>query len=556
MRAFIDSLFVLLLIAVVIFSIPCHPGIGPDDPATIVKYAHQLQTTAHLPIDNTNASHRVGVYGVYALFVDLVKPVKYLTLVTTGIFLAMLVFLYFILRGYNQNIAFFVCASLGLAKVVLQEACVVMGDVITTFATNAPLLIYFSIRFKTNVNNKSIKFYGLFAGLFFIWAFLAKESIAFYLPLVGVLIFHDWKNTSLRKFWIYTTGTFLGLFGLILVWYFLKTGNPFFRFLIVNNSDSDIIPSVPELLMRLTYQPFQMLVENYETGLLALLALIQILRKDLSAQEEFFRQYLVFTLAMWWFSTMSLSYWKVVPLVPRLWMPMMIPLAINAACGAYYIATASLSSLSKKQISLTIAAFWVVALLLLRLSYNEYLLNAIPQFFFKTFIHYTLISGFLIFCIWFPPFQTNTIKQAQGLIIICACLFFQLSYQVFNFWWWLQTPDKRTEYDVEKDAIERIEKNHPEGRTLVNRTLAANYEIYTDFKPLTLTPYNIILPNELKAGDYLLVDKHLVTNGYTGAESVHQKQIIDSIPAFITNPPLFGFKKTWENRRHVIWVKE
>jgi len=272
-----DVFFVLLLGFIFLFIMPMHHGFSIGDDADYIlcaaghadRYSYfwnRLGTWVPISI-------AMKVFGYYG---------KNLTYVPTFCFLLFLSGVYAALRLWDRTIGLFAVAILGCTRFLLQNASTVNSDIMITIMANAPVLMYFAYTVHPDKDKSGMaKWWGGAAGILFVLASMTKESIAFYIPLFAVLAIGDFWIGRYKDFWIaMILVSITGIIG-ICTFYWYATGD-FFRtyhlsalHFVIYSTPAD--PTYVEIIKRLTYQPFQFLLENYGFGSLLLFSSLNFL---------------------------------------------------------------------------------------------------------------------------------------------------------------------------------------------------------------------------------------------------------------------------------------
>jgi hypothetical protein len=129
------------------------------------------------------------------------------------------------------------------------------------------------------------------------------------------------------------------------LWFYLAIGEPFHKFRMANNAIAqyslDTLEktwktweqlTAKDLLYRYTLQPFTFFILDYTMGLLGMLSLF-FLWHYRKFSNGFWGLYLIIPLVVWWFFPQRLDPFYPMRLTYRLWLPLMVPLAIAAGHG-------------------------------------------------------------------------------------------------------------------------------------------------------------------------------------------------------------------------------
>ncbi|WP_460879192.1 hypothetical protein [Pontibacter rugosus] len=135
---------------------------------------------------------------------------------------------YTYLLGFKKDIeAAFALILLVLNFYFLYFVNFLYPDNVVAFFALAAAALYYTAK-KAPSASKSWKGIAFMVCLFV--AYLAKETAALVLPFFILSAIYAWfKNKSLRHFWIAAAATALFLGSVYLLYYYIETGNPFFR---------------------------------------------------------------------------------------------------------------------------------------------------------------------------------------------------------------------------------------------------------------------------------------------------------------------------------------
>jgi hypothetical protein len=488
----------------------------------------------------------------------------------------LLVLVYCVLSPFNKVIALFSAALLGVSNVMLTGAASVMSDMPSALMSNAPVLVYFVFisQWSRGIESNARRL-GLISGLLFVAAVLTKESVVFFVPLFTYLAYGDRKSGKIR-FWknmfaIVTAGAIV-ICGL----YAWKTGNPFYRLAAVNGgcSQSDCNyahASWLQILKRISYQPLQFLVEDYGFGIMFFFSLLHIFRRSVSAEARFFKIYLVFVLGMWWIGPQGLP-WNPVALVHRLWLPVMVPLVINAAFILYDAVNGLINPAERKRLLIIAAAGMLILAINLYWLHKAYARVNEPDYFLQTGIIYGLVfvlfaSAFMmpraVVSYYLPspasllfPVLVLTLTGVQG-IEASAAVVTELMHL---------TPassgiNHGDDYKQEQEAVLFVESLHP-ACILTDYNLAKRYHIYDNFGPAyPFVAWCYADSNNIPASAYMLINKPRLeisrrnineTLIYTSTNGSDSNGIV---PDYAYNPEHYGFVLIKAGNTHDVWQK-
>jgi len=326
----------MMVILVVVISKSWHEGIKFCDSATTVQCAVSLVKDATVNYWSIYAT-RIGSYIFQSFYVLIFGVNDSITWVTTCQFLILLGFLYFFLKKYNRKIALYAVALLGCSTLMIKEATVVGGDMMLALCVNVPVIIYWWIKSQGEQRVDWLKWWGIVAGACWVLAFYTKETAVYYLPLMMLFSVQSYRKKYQIGFWMYFWCTLIVMGILTMGYFYFQTGNPFQKIALARENCEYYANLVPhrvlktwgEVLYRITLEPISFFVHEVSMGILGILGIAYLIcsRKK---SESFWTWYLIIPLMMWWITPLWLT--------ARLWLPIMVPLAIAAAHVLYDLA--------------------------------------------------------------------------------------------------------------------------------------------------------------------------------------------------------------------------
>ena len=546
--------FILLLLAVVFFALPWHQGFTVGDCGDYLNAANQL-LHGNWDIQNNFYANRIGTYLPYAIGMKLFGFGTWLTLITTIEFLLLLSVIYYTVKRYNTSIAFMACSLLGTSAIMLQNASVVMGDMASTLCCNAMVLCYFYFTFYAGQKQTNQKRWGISVAALFFLSFLVKESVVFFLPFMLWQYFKSRKNETQKIFWKYAFGTIVLLVLTLLLAYLIKTGNPFYRIIAVEtgptSSDCNYVnASWLTILNRITWQPFQFLTQNYTFSFLLLLSFLQLFqyRKDASIQEKFFQHYFIFSIAMWWMGSQSLTSYNPVSLVHRIWLPLLVPMAINAS---FFITALRKGTTTNPIYSvLFIFVFLLFTFWSLFISIGIYANSNIEQTsaFISIAVRDTILGSVVIFSLYKSKLFTTT--SIMGYLLFIAIIIFPVKSCLESVLW--RYLNFKSKYSLQKEMLDYATSYKPKS-ILTDYWILKGYPIYLGFdKKFHFVNYTEV--DTFSNNTYLLLNK--ITQ-FELEKNINETRIFtkakNKIPDFVLQPTKHGFILIKENETNLLY---
>lgn len=587
----LDKIFILLLALVVHLSIPWHEGIKFCDSATYVYAAKQF--VANQSINHQNIySSRVMVWLPYAAYIFFFGVNNYITWVATLELCVLLCTVYFLLRNYQQRVAIYSAAFLGFSTLMIREGTETMGDILLTLLINLPVLIYW--RYIKNGEYPQAFKYGIIAGVCWVLAFYTKESAVYYLIVClcfSALAWHKKLKHDIR-FWCWFWLVLL-LSAIATLWfYYAQTGDPFHKLMLINknitahaaSSFHRVWKTHGELLCRLTFQPVVFFTYDHAMGLLGMLAVFYLVHSRKSP-DAFWRWYLLVPLAVWWLFPQKLVPYYPMWLTHRLWLPLMVPLAICAAHGMK-VFTARQETKPERilliviGISLVIIPWiffgiqdppdkkrvvlygMVVLFLMAALCAREDEISRLRKavttaVLFFTFLAYA--SGrfpewgaaapfFLLLA--FVIHESKSLRKIALIVVMAPSLY----YNIDRFFWTRQKSD----FSQVKELIEFVNNKKGSGSPVVLASSCfVEYTRLFDRGNLHFFPYEDDRANNIRHDVYLILDMMLVNSKYLskGAEEAY-KNLPGTSFRFETQPEELGFALLKEDERYRVYYRQ
>jgi hypothetical protein len=557
----LDICFILLLVCVYVQASVTPYFLCPGGSASYLYAAHDL-SLGHINLSDNFYANRIGTTAIYALAMKFLGwEGLQLCNVGTMIFLLLLIVIYKVVSKYNSDIAFYAVALLGFSSVIIAHLHPIDSDITTMLLANAPVLVYFIFwkDWQRGIR-RSARLFGLLAGVLFVLAILAKESIIFFLPLFCWWAFCDRKDEK-KVFWVTMFGV-VAIGGLgICLWYKVMTGDFFYRLSAVTKncswSDSNYARAPFSLILkRITYHPILFFIEKFNFGVIGLFSLLNLCRRTTSREANFFKEYLLFTLGMWWIAPQGLP-WNPVALAYRLWLPLLVPLAINAAIMIYDIIKGNLSWHERKVLSVMVFIFFIALPFCLWHSWVVFKITNSAFYPFQYAIGYSVVCIALVVSLLIKddviPRQLKYIKWSLFAIIIALFLGPYNAYAscigALQLCKALPPPDEdhRTNfYNRDQQLVLRVEALDP-NCILCEDELTNQYHIYDGFKKdYPFIGWSTIKPDSIPKGAFLMIDRAWINNQKIFPESNVYTLATDTgyfelLPDFVIKPFNYGF---------------
>ncbi|MEX0813372.1 MAG: hypothetical protein WD048_14225 [Chitinophagales bacterium] len=557
--------YLCILLLAFIFTLPWHQGLPLGD--DYIGAAYQF-LKGNWDIYNNYYANRIGSFLPYAIGISLLGISEWLNYITTGIYIGLLVMVYLVLKKTDKKVALVATTLLSVSTVMHQNAVVVSSDMTTALTTNALVLIYYYFRFHAKLSKEKETQWGIITAVTFFTALLVKTSVVFYLPVLAWFFFKDYQSGLRNYYWeIFAMGSvFLGL--ILLVAYWIKTGDAFFRvsqtkLLLSANEYNYASSDWKTIINRLTWQPFRFLLENYSFGTLLLLSSLQIfsISKSSSDEQKFFKVLQIGTLGMWWFGSQGLTNYNPVALTHRLWLPLLVPMAINSAFFICRVIKGVFSQKTFKYIFFISVSFTALSAISLYSTYQSFSQIGIPHprvlIIFVWYILYASITILSLYANQFflkKPFHyLQNIQKIFFLLIIIPFLFANTYYLIqmgknkFN--------GVKNNFESEKEIFLYTLNLRPD-RIITDYNLYCFYYVYTlDLNnKLPVVDYNNVNPDSLLIGDYMLLSK---IRQYVFEKNLTQPLTYTkgnfTIPTFVRQPQDYCFELIKENKSNKLY---
>lgn len=549
----VTLMFGVMLLLIPILSLPYHNGLHGGDAGWYLKYAFGLLhgNVADQVTENVFAN-RIGTYTPYALGMLIGGEGTWLSWIPTVQFMGLVIIIYACLVRWNLSVAGMAALMLGVSRILYEWSGVTMGDITITIMANLPVLVYFG--YHRSPDGKRPVVWGVCIGLLLVAAVMTKESIAFYFPFLAYLAYRDWHQPERRRLWK-SIAVVLALGGLwTLVWYGITTGDALFRLHIVSGpsaSDCNYLgASWFTVLKRLTYEPFEFLVSHEGFGILLLLSLLNLVKGVRIPYERFFHGLLLVTLGMWWLGTQSFTFWNPVALVYRIWLPLMVPLALNAALFLYAVITTSFTRVALWRMSVVLVVFLGATGLSLWHASGLYDELGLYNNLLWIGLKYVVIGSAVLVILWTPESWVPMFLPRLRNLAFGIIWGLQLVSLVLFLVWHVITP-RESRYEQEKASLVMVEDI--EGPILTNEVLATTSGIYTGFG--NLLPFvdwanvDTIVP-----GTYLYISLLNLEDQQQGlSETLIYTEARNVIPPYVLNPEEYGFCLVDGNETHRLY---
>jgi hypothetical protein len=268
-------------------------------------------------------SHRLGVILPTSLFYKLFG----VSLITTNLIslISVLIIIITIWLASPSHSSKFFALIFSLCSIALFNASIMLyPDIIATaFMAFSSLLLF---KRNKSLNNGSIyRLLPIIATLALFFAFLAKLSAYWVLPLWGMALFKDIKSqnkTLLKRFYlpVFISAIFLGVSYLVI--YQICWGNPLARFHNIQSMTGEHLwswgsQSTQALIDRWTTQPAMLYFQ--ELGVISLLTILALWKLPESLKPWLY--YTILTTLFFWFGTTSFTTYQPMPLVSRMILP-------------------------------------------------------------------------------------------------------------------------------------------------------------------------------------------------------------------------------------------
>jgi len=357
--------------------------------------------------------NRIGTYLPVAIAIKLFGFDGYLlTWVTVCELVLLLACVYLALWKYNKGVALLACALLGFSPAFLELSGTLYGDVMTALTSNLCILWIWRMRHVAPHSNQI--FGGIMLAALWYYALLTKESALYFLLPIFIFFIEDKRNGRLKTFWNTAIFTGIAIGVSVLLIYQLKTGNALHRLSAIEfgpniNIDNYSRSSWTVLLTRVTVLPLKFMIEVFTFFMVFLPGVMQALSKSENAQESFFKKYMVSLCVMWWLGTQSFRTWSPILLIDRLWLPLLVPMAINAAHVLWNLKQGK----QKRYATIPIGIFIIMMTILIPVSGMDSVVRSAYMLSMKEFV---LIRVWLPVVIFMVIFYGNFLKTARDVL--------------------------------------------------------------------------------------------------------------------------------------------
>lgn len=450
-----------------------------------------------------------------------------------GISIGILLLVFSILKRYSLFVLFIGLSLLTLANWFLFYTDKLMPDIFVAFFILSAVITIYRYKFIEK-ETQPLKYASLLA-ISLLFGFLAKETIALFLPVLAYLFVVDVFITKKRTFWIYATGITFSLFVLYFLLLYAITGDAFIRFKTILDNRYFSECSYHELpiiyvIKRVAYQFYEMFIGSGMFLSIVLLLPVFITKKHLPDQQA---------VKEVWSMSNELSFFSVVGLILVLSSNFMsisyteyIPMCIDPRHYLFIFPITSIAAAFvidkylNKIINIRVIIILIGLLTLLSLLIVE-------QLFWP---HYFPLCV-LFFAAGFMSFQTNKMK------IIFAILFFAILsiVPVQNI-----IAYRNTEYHTQKQAIiEHIIGKQENCIVISNQVQTRENKYYCGFKTINniqFLSFDEITEDMLNSS----IKKILILNNYTLYLS---NKTSSNMPYYATMVEPDNFKTIYKNEK-------
>lgn len=458
-------------------------GILLSDQYIYSKSAYLL-SQGNFSFTSTALEHRLGFIFPISIAIHTIG-IKYMTFILWSLICQILFVLsiYWICKKYFPTISSWTALLLILNPLLVRQSSDILPDLpMACFATISMFFIY-SWQTKKENNIKTIS-NALLTVLFMFLAFLSKELVFFLLPLILILLFKSIVNNT--NYWLWVAGISVIIFGLYLYSYYLSTNNPFLRFEIIEGEHnlsktwSYFGNDGIDIFYRLTLEPFDFLFSSPHFSYLVVLAIPSIGKKiENFPFLEHVNIYLVYLLAIHWFSSTSLQNFNPLPLTPRMWILTLPPLAV---ISSYTIKSLLFSGKSiDKKTKYILGIFFILVILQ---GWNKELL--IPLYFIILIIFIQYLKK------W---------KWLVSIAILLPLVGLQVAMIRKSF-------DSKVAFKTEEQVFRELDSMKQEIEIFTDTRMSSQYDVYFLFSPPTqikVTNWENFSAQESK-GYYILVN--------------------------------------------------
>lgn len=544
----VDFLAIAIIAFAAIATLPYHDGISLYDSACYTLAANDFVLGRSIEFSRDIFCTRFGVWLPQAAYISLLGLNGNITWVTTAEFVLLLFSTYYFLRKYDQTIAIFTTILLSTVQLLLSQSAIAMGDVMLTACLNLVVLISWRSTVKPQSSKGFIK-RGIIAGSIWIYAFYCKESAVFFLPFLIWLTINSIRRKEHDKvYWKYFWITlFIGGVVTIAVSY-LQFDDIFWK---ICSTESAILTANKDygtatfagIFKRWTIWPVEMIAQNFGFGLLTSLALPFLFSRG-ENQLKFWRAYVIFSLAAWILGSQRLTSYSPIALIPRLWLPVLLPLSIAAAHTVAKLARRQEKLSDILIVSISIVT-WIGANYLF--TSNQHVLLKNYNFIPEASRAYIFILMLIIVSRYITSLPL-LLPDFRAIIIWLLVLpgLWGMATRVFQH----SESTTKTTYDLGKEAAEYLQKVKPK-KILAPGVFARNYSIYNvSDLPIYFYTGSDTLPDP---GTYLLLDRKQIEYTLSGNnESLFATTSAVTLPLEL-NPQKYGYKPVWKNNNFEVY---
>lgn len=419
-----------------------------------------------------------------------------------GISIGILLLVFSILKRYSKFVLFIGLSLLTLANWFLFYTDKLMPDIFVAFFILCAVAVIYHYKFIAK-ETQPLK-YALLLAISLWCGFLAKETIALFLPVLVYLFVVDVFITKKRTFWIYVAGITFGLFVLYFLLLYAITGDAFIRFKTILDNRYFSECSYHELpiiyvIKRVVYQFYEMLIQSGMFLSILLFLPVFITKKHLSDQQAGKEVWLISN-ELSFFSIvglilvlssnfMSISYSEYIPMCidPRHYL-FIFP--ISSISAAFVIDKYLNKTINIRSIIISIGLFTLLSLFI-----EE-------QLFWS---HYFPLCV-LFFAAGFMVFQTNKMKTLFAILFFAILSIIPIQNSIAY---------RSTEYHTQKQAIiENIIDKQENCVVISNEVQTRENKYYGGFKTINnirFLSFDEVTEDILNSS----IKKILILNNYT-----------------------------------------
>ncbi|MBL7777707.1 MAG: hypothetical protein JNK66_05330 [Chitinophagales bacterium] len=544
---------VVILVVTVAFLVAPHiQGVGVNDDGSYTRVAVE-QSAGNWKIESDGFTTRFLVTLPLTAAIKLGIGIKWLPVVTLLQFLCLVIFMYFLISKITGSNFFTLLGALFFASspFLIQNATLTTGDILhNLLLSSGVLLIIFSHSDFTHTQGRKLLTAACAAMLFFA-SFVAKETTLFFLPvLLGLCVYQIQTCTyskNIKCFWgvFFLTAAFLSvatLFG-----YHFFTGNALFLINTIVENSKFVDPSLCydntyALLLRVTLKPFQFMLLDFTFGISFILAVAGLFKRPKNPIQAQLKLYFVLSIVIWWVVVpLVIRPWNPIGLFHRIWMPVLIPMMLNALLYILNIQNNYNAVLNFKT-----KIFWCVmlagVLVSSCISYFEYI--KIGGNVLGIFLPVAVYSVCILFIILNRPQKAMLLNTPVLLIIIVLP---QLAIGLLRVNQWVDG-GMENQFDKSAETLRFINLNNPK-LVLTDPNAARNFSVFIDgANHLNVKSYNTFYLSQIPDSSYLWInrDRHdRYIKNLPAAYNFAKTRFV--VHPYLIHPTEYGFVKVFDN---------